>query len=170
MLYETFFIYLVRIFCCCHSHDCIGTLARRPWNTGTHFVAGGRSAETRFKPGTVPPNHKPLGSERVVDGYLQRKMTDTGYPPRDWVPVHVLIWREAHGPVPPDHAVRFKDGDRRNFDLANLECISRADLMRRNTRHNLPKPLADIIALRAALNRKINRLRRQTDDHAEQHD
>lgn len=127
------------------------------WNKGTHFTAGGRSAETRFKPGTTPPNHKPVGSERVADGYLQRKLTDTGYPPRDWVPVHHIVWREAGREIPPAHALVFRDGNRSNFAIDNLELVSRADLMRRNTRHQLPPEINELISLRAALVRKINR-------------
>lgn len=67
-----------------------------PWNKGTHFESGGRSVETRFKKGSKPGNWLPIGSERLSkEGYLQRKLTDTGYPPRDWVPVHHILWREA---------------------------------------------------------------------------
>lgn len=128
-----------------------------PWNKGSHYAAGGRSAETRFKPGAVPPNYKPVGSERVCDGYLQRKLTDTGYPPRDWVPVHHIVWREAGREIPTAHALVFRDGNRRNFAIDNLELVSRGDLMRRNTRHKLPPEINDLISLRAALVRKINR-------------
>ena len=142
------------------------------WNKGTHYTAGGRSAETRFKPGQRGTKHAPIGAERVMDGYRQRKVTDTGYPPRDWVPVHVLLWREHRGEIPDNHVVRFLDGDKTHITLDNLELISRADLMRRITRHNLPKPLADVIALRAALNRKISQLTRRSDDGQadQQHD
>ncbi|BBI51055.1 hypothetical protein HORIV_34760 [Vreelandella olivaria] len=50
----------------------------------------------------------------------------------------------------------FRDGDKRNFAPANLELISRAELMRRNSYLNLPEPLPQIVQLRGALNRKIN--------------
>jgi hypothetical protein len=49
---------------------------QKPWNKGTHYVAGGRSAETRFKPGIKPPTWVPVGSYRVVEGQLQRKVND----------------------------------------------------------------------------------------------
>lgn len=133
-----------------------------PWNKGTHYVAPG-SEKTRFKKGQLPPNWKPIGSERVTkDGYLQRKLTDTGYPPRDWVPVSHIEWEKHNGrPVPKGHAVVFKDGNSRNFAGDNLELISRAALMRRNSYLNLPEPLPQIIQLRGALNRKINRRSQQ---------
>lgn len=79
-----------------------------------------------------------------------------GYPPRDWRPVHVLLWEEHRGPVPEGHAIVFRNGDRTDIRLENLACISRAELMRRNTRHNLPPEINQVISLRAALVRKIN--------------
>ena len=133
-----------------------------PWNKGTNYSAPG-SERTRFKKGECPANWQPIGSERVTqDGYLQRKMTDTGYPPRDWVPVSHIEWEKHNGrPVPKGHAVVFRDGNDRNFAPANLELISRADLMRRNSYLNLPPELAQIVQLRGALNRKINRRSQQ---------
>ena len=130
----------------------------KPWNKGTHYSAPG-TERTRFKKGRVPSNWKPIGTERVTkDGYLERKLSDTGYPPRDWVPVSHIEWEKHNGrPVPEGHAVVFRDGNDRNFAPANLELISRADLMRRNHYLNLPEPLPQIIQLRGALTRKINR-------------
>ncbi len=133
-----------------------------PWNKGTHFSPPG-SERTRFKKGHKPATWLPIGSERVTkDGYLERKMTDTGYPPRDWVAVSHIEWEKHNGrPVPKGHAVIFRDGDKRNFVSANLELISRAELMRRNSYLNLPEPLPQIVQLRGALNRKINRRSKQ---------
>lgn len=129
-----------------------------PWNKGKHIVTGGRSAETRFKPGTKPGNWMPVGSERVThDGYLQRKLTDTGYPPRDWVAVHHIVWKEAGREIPKGYRLVFKDGNKLNVTLDNLELVSIADLMRRNTIHNLPPEVREVIHLRGALVRKINR-------------
>lgn len=130
-----------------------------PWNKGIHWDSGGRSHETRFKKGQKPHSWQPIGSERVLDGYRQRKVTDTGYPPRDWRPVHVLHWERYRGPVPEGHIVVFKNGNKRDIRIANLECISRVENMQRNTVHRLPKELAEIIQLRGALNRQINKRR-----------
>jgi len=138
-----------------------------PWNKGTNYIAGGRSAETRFKKGERSGRSaelwKPIGTERITDdGYLQRKMTDTGVTRRDYVPVHHLLWIEANGPIPPGHALVFRDGDRRNITLANLELVTRAELMRRNTRHNLPKELNELVQLRSVISRRINKLEKET--------
>lgn len=127
--------------------------------------APGRMRKTQFKKGELPHTWKPIGSERVNDGYLQRKVTDTGYSPRDWVPVHILIWQEAHGPVPPQHTVCFKDKDRTHIAVDNLELLSRQELMRRNSYHtNYPKEIGELIQLRGAIQRQINRRER----HAKQ--
>lgn len=116
----------------------------------------GRMSETQFKKGEKPHTWKPLWSIRSdADGYMQMKVSDTGYPPHDWVGCHILLWEDKHGPVPPGHAVVFKDGNKAHVVLSNLELISRAELMRRNTIHKLPPALKSTIMLRGVLRRKI---------------
>lgn len=138
-----------------------------PWNKGTHFTAGGRSGETRFKPGhrggRAAERYQPIGTERISkDGYLERKVNDGMPLQKRWRAVHLLVWEAAHGPLPPGHAVSFKDGNKQNTALENLELVSRADLMRRNTLHNYPKEIATLIQLRGAINRKLNRVKRDS--------
>lgn len=73
---------------------------QQPWNKGVPFSPPG-SEKGRFKPGQKPHTWLPIGSERVTkEGYLQRKMTDTGYPPHDWVEVQRIVWEEHFGPIP----------------------------------------------------------------------
>lgn len=133
-------------------------VGQHAWNKGVNFIAGGRSAETRFKKGNKTHTWHPIGTERVTkDGYLQRKVSDTGYAPRDWVGMHIIIWQEHHKtPLPSGHVIVFKDGDKRNFDVDNFDCITRAELMKQNSVHNLPKELAELVQLRGAVNRQIN--------------
>lgn len=129
----------------------------KPWNAGAKgWKAGGRSAETRFKPGQRPHTWQPIGSERFSkEGYLQRKVTDTGYPPRDWVGVHVLLWQEHNGPVPPGHIVIFRDKNKRNITIDNLELITRAEHCRRNSIHRYPPELKATIRALGKLKRTI---------------
>ena len=118
----------------------------------------GRMRETQFKAGQRGNRYAPIGTERIADGYLQRKVTDTGYPPRDWQPVHRLLWEQAYGPIPPGYVVGFVDGDHGNVMLSNLCLMSRADLARGNTMwHRYPRELAEVVQLAGALKRKINR-------------
>jgi hypothetical protein len=78
------------------------------------------------------------------------------------VAVHRLVWTEANGPIPSGHIVVFKPG-KRTAVLAQitpeiLECITRTQLMARNTRHsNYPPELNQLIHTRAILTRAINK-------------
>lgn len=122
----------------------------------------GRMKETQFKKGVMQGRaalvYKPVGAERVSkEGYLQRKINNDLPVQRRWRAVHLLAWESIHGPVPPGHAVAFKNGDRRDIRIENLELIDRAELARRNSVRNLPKPIVEALQLVGAINRQINR-------------
>jgi hypothetical protein len=125
----------------------------------------GRMKETQFKKGERSQNYMPLGSTRLIDGYVYRKVSDVPNVPYtvNWKPEHHLIWAKVHGPIPRGHALKFRDGDRMNTRLDNLQLITRRELMRRNTIHNLPQPLKSTIHLLGQLNRHI---RERTTDAA----
>ena len=143
-----------------------------PWNKGTHWTAGGRSAETRFKAGNMSGsaqhNWVPIGSLRIcADGYLERKTTDDPsiYPARRWVAVHRLVWEAAHGPIPPGHIVIYKPGQKTAV-LADiipdrLECISRKEHARRNHPRSHSPELAKLVQLKGAITRQVNRIIRE---------
>lgn len=126
-----------------------------PWNKGLAYSCG-----SHFRPGCKGRSWLPIGSERLIgNGYLQRKMTDTGNVRHDWVLVHVMVWRERNGEVPTGCVICFIDGDKSNTSYENLECITRTELMKRNTIHNMPKELVEICQLKGTLNREINKRR-----------
>lgn len=132
----------------------------RTWNTGKKgWTAGGRSGETRFKPGSKPQTWVPIGTEVTDrDGYTKRKVADDAAPGMsrlNWKFVHVLVWEEANGPVPPGHIVVFKDRNKSNLALDNLECISRAENARRNTIHRYGPEVVSTIRLVASVRRRI---------------
>lgn len=128
-----------------------------PWNKGIPFHSGGRSVDTQFKPGAKPHTWHPVGHERITDeGYRQRKLTDTGVTRRDYVNVHWIVWREAGRDIPPGMALVFRDGDKANITLDNLELVTRAELMRRNSVHRNHPQIVELIRLRAVITRKIN--------------
>jgi hypothetical protein len=129
-----------------------------PANKGVKGISYPGTEATQFKKGEKPHTWRPIGTERhSKEGYLQRKMTDTGVTRKDYVAVHHLVWREHHGDVPEGYRVTFKDRNKANIVIENLELVSIADMMRRNTLHNYPKELAEIIQLRGAVNRQINK-------------
>lgn len=120
--------------------------------------ASGRMRETQFKKGQKPHTWLPIGSTRINgDGYRDRKVSDTGYPPRDWKGEHILLWEEHLGPVPPGHCICFKNGDKADIRIDNLACISHAERMRRNTIHRYPPELKDAIRAHAKLQRTIRK-------------
>lgn len=129
---------------------------RRPgWSSGRMKATQFRKGERQ---GVAVKLYKPIGTERVSkDGYRERKVNDGMPLQRRWRAVHLLVWEAAHGALPPAHAVVFVNGDKTDIRLDNLACIPRADLMRRNSVHNLPAPLPQMVQLLGALNRKINR-------------
>lgn len=136
-----------------------------PWNNGVSYTAGGRSKETQFQPGSRPHTWRPIGTERVSkEGYLQRKISDTGYTPRDYIAVHHLVWIEAGREIPPGHVLIFLDSDKRNFALANLKLITKAENMARNTIQNYPRSIVQVAQLRGALRRAITN-RQKKDCH-----
>lgn len=130
------------------------------WNKGMKGLHIG-GIETRFKPGNrtgkARDAYQPIGTERISkEGYLQRKINDDLPLQARWRAVHQLLWEEAHGPIPDGHAVIFKDGDKQNIALDNLECISRAELMRRNSYHRYGEEIARLVQLKGAITRQIN--------------
>jgi hypothetical protein len=135
-----------------------------PFNKGLRRPgwSPGRMRETQFKPGVrrgiAVRLYKPIGTERVSkDGYLERKINDDLPLQRRWRFVHLILWESVHGPLPRGHAVVFRNGDKTDIRLDNLECITRRALMARNTVHNLPAPLAQTVQLLGALTRQIRR-------------
>lgn len=115
-----------------------------------------RVIANRFKKGNLPKNHKPVGSERTTKyGYIERKTQE----PNKWELLHRIVWREHNGEIPKGYNIQFKDGDKTNCAIENLYIISRREqLVTQNSFHTMPKEYAEIIQLKGALKRKINRL------------
>ncbi|MCJ0972726.1 HNH endonuclease [Pseudomonas sp. PS1] len=143
-----------------------------PWNAGLKgWNAGGRAAETQFKPGRRPEesrNYRPIGSLRLSkDGYLEQKISDdqSVYPARRWVALHRLVWEAANGPVPDGHIVIFRPGQQTTspdeITLDRLECITRGENMRRNTIARYGEEYRSTAMTLAWFRRKINNLEQQ---------
>lgn len=103
-------------------------------------------AKGQFKPGQVRddnPNgrkNKPIGHEKVyADGYVWI-ITEHGRRQK-----HRVVWEQAHGPIPPDHCVKFKDGNPQNCSLDNLYLVSRADHARETRAALSPEKKAEIL-------------------------
>jgi hypothetical protein len=112
-----------------------------PWNKGMKGLQIG-GEETRFKKGTVPHNHKSVASERIdEDGYTYIKIAD----PRKWVLKHRYIYEQHHGTLEPHMIVTFRDKNISNFEIENLEAITKVENMQRNTITKYPQPIRETI-------------------------
>ena len=125
-----------------------------PFNKGMKGWSAKGTEATRFKKGTRPPNYRPVGTIRVVDGYQEIKIAEGM---RQWRQLHRVIWERLNGIIPKGYNLIFIDGNKENISIANLSLMSKADNMRRNTVHNYPKDIVHLVQLKAALNRQINK-------------
>jgi len=121
-----------------------------------------KGINTQFKPGHTPANkgkkisakekekykhtfyqkgHKPHNTK--YDGYIgKRTDTRTGITYKvirisknTFKHLHVHNWEKANGPVPEGFIVAFKTSDTMNCEPENLELITRAENMKRNSFH-----------------------------------
>ena len=139
---------------------------QQAWNKGLKGIHLGGQA-SQFKPGnrsgSALRRYKPIGFERLCkDGYLERKINDDRPSYKRWRAVHLLIWEEANGPLPSGHAVSFRDGNKQNLALENLQLVTRAELMARNTYHQYGPEISKLVQLRGALSRQINKRERKS--------
>lgn len=151
---------------------------QKSWNSGKKgWTAGGRSAETRFQKGQMRGaahhNYKPIGSHRISkDGYLERKVSDdqTIRPARRWMAFHRLVWVATNGPVPDGHVVVFKLGmattDPEQITIDKVDCITRAENMRRNSPRTRNPELAGLYQLKGAINRQLNRIKKEANEQS----
>jgi len=140
----------------------------RPLNKGLrrpgYSIGRGRMRETQFKKGQRSKNWLPVGSIKTVDGYLYLKISDAPEPPDkkggsspNWISLQHKVWEDADNPPVNrrTHVLIFRDGDRKNCALENLELITRAENCRRNSIHRLPPKLKKVIVLKGAIKRRI---------------
>jgi len=146
---------------------------QKPWNDGLKgFQAGGRSVETRFKPGNSPHTTLPVGAYRIVthckgSKHLEQKTSEAkGGNHMRWTPVSRLVWEKANGPVPRGHVVVFKPGQStlvlEQITIDRLECITRRELARRNHPNSSNPAFARLIQLKGAITRQVNRIQKES--------
>lgn len=124
-----------------------------PPNKGVKGISYEGSKATQFVKGSKPPNHRPVGTIRQVDGYFEIKMAEGM---RQWKLLQRVVWERCNGQIPEGMFVIFLDGTRDNIDITNLSLVTKAQNMLRNTVHNYPKEIVHLVQLQAAINRQIN--------------
>lgn len=123
-----------------------------------------RTVATRFKKGNEPHNTTTDGQisirkDTLRDGTVKHyKWIRIGK--AEWKMLHVKVWEDEHGTVPDGHIIIiiFKDKNTMNITLDNLECISMAENMQRNSIQRYPGEVKEMIRLTAKLKRKIKKL------------
>jgi hypothetical protein len=123
----------------------------KSWNKGQKGLQIG-GVETQFKKGRLPHNTKPIGFRSYRDGYLVERVE------KGFEFVHKLIWKQHHGEIPMGMFVVFKDRNKNNICIENLEIIDRVEHIRRNHIQNLPPELKEVVHLKKSITRKINQI------------
>lgn len=111
----------------------------------------------RFLFGSKNGRWNPIGDARLLSGLVQVKIRDTGSPNTDYVFLHHLVWELHHGPIPSQHNVKFRDGNKENFSPENLMLVSWGDHIQENSGKNLPPELQEVMQLKKEITRQINR-------------
>lgn len=92
-----------------------------------------KCAATMFKKGSIPQNHMDVGEyTHTTDGYLIRKISETGTQRERFEFVHRATWEKHHGPIPEGKIVTFLDGDKDNCDIDNLVLIDKDENLEMN--------------------------------------
>lgn len=119
-----------------------------------------KCANTMFKKGHMPHNHRNVGSERIDDeGYTMVKVAE----PKKWSLKHRILYEEYHNEkLKPSDTIIFLDGDKNNFSEDNLIKMSRSELLRYNRdglyEQNAPTNLSAVLVakLKARIGEKRN--------------
>lgn len=103
-----------------------------------------KTKHTWFKKGHVPGNVLPNGSEtlrtdkRSGKSYTLIKVKGNV----KLVYKHIYLWEQHYKTkLPKGSNVIFRDGNNFNFEIENLQCITNAELMKRNSIHRYPTEL-----------------------------
>jgi len=149
---------------------------RNGWKTGRtgqfqpgnvpHPNAGAKGPnKTSFKKGSVPANTVPLYSERISkDGYIEIKVPETdphtGRKTR-FMLKHRLVWEQAGMAIPPNHILRFIDGDKTNCSLDNLELMPRGvnAILNKHGYADMPEEIKPTVKAIAMVQHKISEVR-----------
>ena len=112
---------------------------------------------TMFKKGDLPAKTNPVGT--LFFWKRGEVWIRTGFKQRELY--HRYVWKQHNGEIPKDRIVSFIDGNSQNCDISNLQLISRADNMARNSINRYPKEFKSKVFLLAWFRRKINKFKKQ---------
>lgn len=108
--------------------------------------------ELGFKNGHKPHNRVDVGTEVTYShGYAMVCVAHGVFEFK-----HRLIWEQHNGKIPKGFKVAFKDGNKQNYNIANLRLLTNQEIMQNNSIANYPPELRKSIRL-------ISKLKKQTD-------
>lgn len=119
------------------------------------------SKNTRFKKGHKPHNTNPKGNGAIV---IRRDTSGRDYKyirirKGVWELYHRILWEKEKGKIPDGYIVVFKDNNPLNTNIENLELITKAENMYRNSKHDYPKEIIPSLVLNKQLENKLNNLK-----------
>jgi len=105
-----------------------------PHNKGVKKLTSEKSIPTQFKKGLKPHTTKPVGTISLRRESSNTKSYDyyIKYMEHKWKPLRQYVWEQVKGSIPAGHIVVYKGGKRHDYAIDNLECITRAELAKRN--------------------------------------
>lgn len=114
---------------------------------------------TSFKKGNKPVNYKSVNSERVnVEGYCEIKMAEGMH---QWRLKQRVVYEEHHGvKLGAGDVIRFKDGDKLNCDIDNLELFNRGEhlVLNRLGVNGMPGEVKDTVKAIVRVSCKVSQL------------
>lgn len=120
-----------------------------------------RTKATRFQKGMKPINALYDGKITIRHSQVNKGERPYKYirtSPGVWRLFHHVVWEQVNGPIPEGYVIAFKDGDSLNTNRNNLELITYAENMLRNSKHQYPKEIIPSMILTKQLEDKLNSL------------
>ena len=109
---------------------------------------------TMFKKGSVPSNTQPVGTINKRQDTNGKFYSYIKVANQNWQLLNRYLWEQNFGKIPPGMIVIFKDNNEDNFEISNLELISKKENMLRNTMHQYPLEIKQILILKNKLIKK----------------
>lgn len=129
----------------------------KPANKGLKMSAATKekSKHTFFETGHIPHNTKSDGV--IVIRHDQRGVACKfiRIAKAKWIAYQRHIWQNEHGEIPKGSIIIFKDGNTMNCELSNLEMLTKAENMLRNSIHKMPPELKEISDISKQITIKI---------------
>lgn len=102
---------------------------------------------SQFRKGNEPHNTRSNGEISLRCDKSGKRYQYIRIEKKNWKLLHVHIWKQHNGKIPNGYCVVFKDKNSLNCQIENLECISRIELMSRNTIQRYPTELKKTLKL-----------------------